>query len=305
MNSGGRAALALLFSVCMVAVAALGQSSGTVYEQDGWTLHSPDFSTAPKFLHEDRPLADQENGGGWKKLEAFSDEFNGNALDLDKWWPKNPTWEGRPPGRFEEENVSVSKGILCLAANALDTPKPGGPEGRNWQYATAAVQSRDKVLYGHFEVRAKVMAACICNAFWFYHATPERWTEIDVFEIGARAKGNERKAHMTVHVFHTPEDKTHRQWSQAPELPFDPAADFHVYSLDWTPEHIRYYVDGLLVREGENRHWHQPLTMNFDVEIMEQWFGMPAAGELPAVYEVDYVRAWTRGDKGTEPGEQP
>ena len=48
------------------------------------------------------------------------------------------------------------------------------------------------------------------------------------------------------------------------------------------------------MREGTNTLWHQPLTLNLDVEIMEEWFGLPAEGELPAVYDIDYVRAWTR-----------
>jgi len=252
-----------------------------------------DFAAAPKREAPSLPLADQKNRAGWTRLDAFWDEFDGDTLDTKKWWPKNPTWEGRPPGRFNETNVSVSGGQLHLAARALPQPEPGSG-GKAWTHTTAAVQSRETVLYGHFEVRAKMMPACICNAFWFYHATPERWTEIDVYEIGARAPGKERKVHLTAHVFRTPESQTHRQWSDALEAPFDPAADFHVYALDWTPERLRWYVDGVLVREGTNTLWHQPLTLNLDVEIMEEWFGLPAEGELPAVYDIDYVRAWTR-----------
>ena len=252
-----------------------------------------DFAAAPKREAPSLPLADQKNRAGWTRLDAFWDEFDGDTLDTKKWWPKNPTWEGRPPGRFNETNVSVSGGQLHLAARALPQPEPGSG-GKAWTHTTAAVQSRETVLYGHFEVRAKMMPACICNAFWFYHAMPERWTELDVYEIGARAPGKERKVHLTAHVFHTPESRTHRQWSDALEAPFDPAADFHVYALDWTPERLRWYVDGVLVREGTNTLWHQPLTLNLDVEIMEEWFGLPAEGELPAVYDIDYVRAWTR-----------
>jgi len=258
-----------------------------------FSLTSADFTAAPKRENHSFPLADQKNSAGWTRLDTFWDEFDGDTLDTKKWWPKNPTWEGRPPGRFDEANVSVSGGQLHLAARALPAPEPG-PGGKAWTHTTAAVQSRETVLYGHFEVRAKMMPACICNAFWFYHAMPERWTELDVYEIGARAPGKERKVHLTAHVFHTPESRTHRQWSDALEAPFDPAADFHVYALDWTPERLRWYVDGVLVREGTNPLWHQPLTLNLDVEIMEEWFGLPAEGELPAVYDIDYARAWTR-----------
>lgn len=289
----------LAAALCLWARAVLGQVETAAPADVEFTLAPADFSAAPRRETGAFPLADQKNSTGWTRLEAFWDEFDGDTLDTKKWWPKNPTWEGRPPGRFDEANVSVSGGQLHLAARALPAPEPG-PGGRPWTHATAAVQSRETVLYGHFEVRAKMMPACICNAFWFYHATPERWTEMDVYEIGARAPGKERKVHLTAHVFHTPESRTHRQWSDALEAPFDPAADFHVYALDWTPERLRWYVDGLLVREGPNTHWHQPLTLNLDVEIMEEWFGPPKGGELPAVYDVDYVRAWTREAPGAE-----
>jgi len=292
-GSGGRRAGMRTAVLCGLLCAAAARAEAPPPGDPVFSLTSADFTAAPKRENHSFPLADQKNSAGWTRLDTFWDEFDGDTLDTKKWWPKNPTWEGRPPGRFNETNVSVSGGQLHLAARALPQPEPG-PGGKAWTHTTAAVQSRETVLYGHFEVRAKMMPACICNAFWFYHAMPERWTELDVYEIGARAPGKERKVHLTAHVFHTPESRTHRQWSDALEAPFDPAADFHVYALDWTPERLRWYVDGVLVREGTNPLWHQPLTLNLDVEIMEEWFGLPAEGELPAVYDIDYVRAWTR-----------
>lgn len=55
-------------------------------------------------------------GEGWEFCEAFSDEFNGSALDETKWWGTNPTWVGRQPAKFLAENVSVSDGFLRLRA---------------------------------------------------------------------------------------------------------------------------------------------------------------------------------------------
>lgn len=275
---------------CMLLLMAAAQAEEAPFtESDGWRLYTPDFSKAPARKSGELPLCDQDNKSGWKRLDGFWDEFGGNTLDQARWWPKNPTWAGRPPGRFEESNLTVSGGCLRLAARPLPAP-----EGE-WDHATAALQSRERVLYGCFEVRARVMAACVCNAFWFYDATPELWTEIDVFEIGARAPEPVRGVHMTAHVFRMPGHSTHRQWSQMLRPPFDPAADFHVYTLEWTPGHLRWHVDGLLVREGKNTLWHQPLTLNCDVEIMRDWFGPPGKDELPAFFEIDYVRAWTGG----------
>jgi beta-glucanase (GH16 family) len=46
------------------------------------------------------------------------------------------------------------------------------------------------------------------------------------------------------------------------------ADDYHVYGFEWTPEGIRYFVDGVVVQTVENTHWHQPLSLIFDSETM-------------------------------------
>jgi hypothetical protein len=70
------------------------------------------------------------------------------------------------------------------------------------------------------------------SAFWFYHGAPDWWTEIDVFEIGGREPGFERKLNITMHVMHTPASKEHWSVGDAWIAPSDPDADFHVYGLE-------------------------------------------------------------------------
>ena len=74
--------------------------------------------------------------------------------------------------------------------------------------------------------------------------------------------------------------------------PWRLADDYHVYGLDWTPDEIKYYVDGVVVRTVENTHWHQPLFLIVDSETMPEWFGMPDDEDLPSTYSIEYVRAW-------------
>ena len=83
-------------------------------------------------------------------------------------------------------------------------------------------------------------------------------TEIDVCEIGGKAKGFERKHNMNLHVFRTPQEKKHWSVGGVWEAPWRFADDYHVFGLDWGKDEIRYYVDGVLVRSVENTHWHQP-----------------------------------------------
>ena len=38
----------------------------------------------------------------------------------------------------------------------------------------------------------------------------------------------------------------------------------------------------------------KPLNLNFDSETMPEWFGLPKKEELPAVFQIDYLRAWKK-----------
>ena len=233
--------------------------------------------------------------GAWEPISILTDEFNGNTLDESKWHDHNPTWKGRQPALFLPENVSVKDGMLCL--DAIAQTLPNAPEGYH-SFTTASVKSKTLVLYGYFEIRAKVMNAGVCNAFWFYDATLDIWTEIDVFEIGGGVKGKEKTDHTNVHVFHTPEYKgtneDHISDSAAWQSPTNLADDFNVYALEWNKEEIKWYVDGQLIRTKENKYWHQPLYMVFDAETMPDWFGLPNPKDLPATFQIDYVRSWER-----------
>ncbi len=242
------------------------------------------------------PLSDPQNSGDWRPFEPLSDEFDGDELDAEKWWPNNPRWKGRQPGYFHPDNVTVDDGKLHLTMRRQEPPTAMKEEGYH-TYTCAAVQSKITVRYGYFEVKARPMKSAGSSSFWFYHNTPQWWTEIDVFEIGGRAPGFEQKLNMNLHVFHTPEQRRH--WSRPGvwRSPSDLADDYHVYGLQWDEKTIRFYFDGRPVREAPNTHWHQPLTLNFDSETMPNWFGLPKDEDLPSTYSIEYVRAWKSGTR--------
>ncbi|MBN1417331.1 MAG: sulfatase-like hydrolase/transferase, partial [Planctomycetes bacterium] len=229
--------------------------------------------------------------GVWEPFPALSDEFDGDALDASKWHPRNPDWKGRKPGFFNPENVSVRDGMLLLQAKREDLPDL--PPGYH-TYTTAAVKGKTKVRYGYFEIRAQAMDSRASSAFWFYDPTPEIWSEIDVFEIGARAQPH--RYYTNTHLFHTLVETVHWHKSRIWEAPYHLGREFHRYGFEWAPDALRYSVDGRVIREEANTHWHQPLTLNFDSETFPTWFGLPAEEELPATFRIDYLRAWKRKD---------
>jgi beta-glucanase (GH16 family) len=255
----------------------------------------------PKRITDDFPLSDQSNQGRWKKYELMSDEFEGEALDPNKWYPKNPRWLGRQPAFFYPGNVSVSEGKLHLTMKKEEVPQMPRDKGYH-TYTSAAVQSKTRVKYGYFEVKCKPMKSHGSSSFWFYDNTPDLWTEIDVFEIGGAAPGFEKKYNMNVHVFRTPTEKKHWAFHGEWIAPSNLADDYHVYGLEWDKDKVKWYFDGVLVRWVENTHWHQALTLNFDSETMPKWFGLPKDSDLPSTYSIEYVRAWKKRGKDTVPG---
>ena len=233
--------------------------------------------------------ADPPPGGKWQPISELTDEFKGDKLDSTKWHDHNPSWKGREPGFFSTNNVSVSDGKLHLTARAEDLKDL--PQGYH-TFTTAAVKSIALVKYGYFEIKCRPMKSKASSAFWFYSITKEEWTEIDVFEICGVGEKWENTYNMNAHVLYTPTEKDHWSKGDTWKAPFNFVDDYHVYALEWDKDVIKWWVDGKVVRELKNTHWHQPLNMNFDSETMPEWFGLPDKESLPSTFSIEYVRSW-------------
>ena len=258
-----------------------------------WNLTGP-LGQTPQQVTAALPLSDQQGKGGWVKFEPMTDEFDGKQLDREKWVLGMSWWKGRQPALFSDRNVTVADGKLNLTMRKEKLPPEVEKQGYRG-YTSAALHTKARTAYGYFEVKARPMNSAGSSSFWFQQDSVPGWgTEIDVFEIGGKAKGYERKYNMTMHVFQTPQEKKH--WSSGGVwiAPWPLAADYHVYGLEWDKDAIKYFVDGVLVRSVENTHWHQPLYLIFDSETMGDWFGMPKDEDLPSTFSVEYVRAWKK-----------
>ena len=248
----------------------------------------------PKRVTDAFPLSDQQNKGGWVKFEPLSDEFDGKVLDFRKWTVGMTWWKGRKPAFFSEKNVTVSDGKLHLTMRKEKLPADLEKEGYQ-DYTSAALYNKTRSSYGYYEIKAKPMNSAGSSAFWFHKEDTQNWlTEIDVFEIGGKAKGFENKYNMTVHVWQTPMERKHWGVDGVWIAPWRLADDYHVYGYEWNKDELRWYVDGVLVRTVENTQWHQPLLLTFDSETMPDWFGMPKDEDLPSTFSIEYVRAWKR-----------
>ncbi|MEM6551135.1 MAG: family 16 glycosylhydrolase [Planctomycetota bacterium] len=271
--------------------------------RDDWTRSRP-LGDTPQRVTDELPLSDQGNAGGWEPYAPMTDAFEGDRLDPTKWHDHNPRWYGRPPALFLPSNVEVKDGELHLTMR-YDPTLPRVIQYRDSvyeNYSSASVVSRDPVLYGYFEIESRAMDSAGSSAWWFTSKLFDAQgrasrTEIDVFELGGGAEGHEDSFHMNAHIFETPEDGVNK-WNRGGNWRsgFRFADDYHVFGLEWTPEQIVYYVNGVAVRRMPNTHWHTPQYMLFDSETMTNWLGWPDPKDLPSTFSIRWVRAWKNAE---------
>jgi beta-glucanase (GH16 family) len=178
--------------------------------------------------------------GEWKMV--FSDEFNGNSLDGNKWLTWFPYTDdgsdkctfcrthGNEGQIFLDENALVSNGSLKLIARK-DTAQW---MGETRPYSSAMIHSRQQFGMGKYEIRCQIPSGMgFWPAFWMFG---QKATEIDVFEIGTQKP---RHHHVAIHNWNTKTD-LEKGYNGRTNL----ADGYHIYTMIWDNNFISIAVDG-------------------------------------------------------------
>lgn len=141
--------------------------------------------------------------------------------------------------------------------------------------------------YGYFEIRCRAGASAGTSAFWFYHQQPERWVEIDVFELSPRQAQYGRTLFNNAPVIRYPGQTGELPHQQEGPLKEDPSAGFHTWGLLWEADLLTWFLDGKPMRSLANTHWKTPLRLMLDPETQPGWLGLPDPATLPATFVID------------------
>ncbi|RPF72247.1 glycoside hydrolase family 16 protein [Aurantiacibacter spongiae] len=257
-------------------------------------------SSAP--MRADRPL-------------LFADEFDTGTLDREKWNVVGPDfWVNNEQQAYIDDPATVrftGTSLLLTPQFREDYPTP---DGRQPDFVSGRINTRGHFdfTYGRAEARIRMPDAVgAWPAFWLLGNG--RWPqtgEIDIMEY----VGEKDWVGVAVHGDgYSGETPIVNRWYFAPGTD---ATDWHDYAVEWTPEEIRFEVDGRTTYVATHRMIENYGTWNFDTPkfvilnfalggaypeknnlVAQPYPGLPPetvervkAGEL--AMEVDWVRVW-------------
>ena len=240
----------------------------------------------------------------------WADEFDGDGpLNAEKWFhqtklPPGGSWWGGLVQHYTDrvENTFVRDGYMHMVAKK-ETFKD---QGITKHYTSARLNSKYTFRYGRVEVRARMPkgkgtwpAIWMLNrkisedgAFWFDKYGTTSWPhcgEIDIMEHWGK---NQDDVSSAVHT-------TSSYGAEVVNLggrKIEEASDqFHIYSLDWSPEKMVFSVDGIVHYTYEPKKKNKE-TWPFD-EPYYLLLNIAIEADIDPAFEqsamvVDYVRIY-------------
>jgi beta-glucanase (GH16 family) len=276
------------------------------------TVSGTSTSTTPTPSPTQVPERIELDGRTWKLV--WHDEFDGNEVNKNYWTFEKgngiaygiPGWGNGELQYYTENNTYIENGILVIEARKEIFTDPN--EG-TFLYTSSRLKTDGKVEFTPpivVEARMKLpKGKGLWPAFWMLGKDIREvgWPkcgEIDIMEF----LGHElRTVHGTVHG---PGYSGSKGITKAYTLPAgvpDFTEDFHVFTIVWYPDGIKWYVDGELYHEvtreqieamGNEWVFDKPFYVILNLAVGGYWPGRPdATTPFPARMYVDYVSVYS------------
>jgi beta-glucanase (GH16 family) len=238
--------------------------------------------------------------GEWKL--SWSEEFNYNGLpDSSKWnydvgghgWGNN---ELEYYTRASLSNAEVSNGSLKLRALRQKMNE------REYTSARLVTKGKADFTYGKIEIRAKLPAGRgLWPAIWMLgdNVGTKGWPQCGEIDIMEHVGFDKDSVFGTIHT----EAYNHMKGTQKGKKIFisNPYNEYHIYSLEWTPERMDFFLDNTLYNHIQNEHkttaewpFDSPFFLLMNIAVGGNLGGKEGIDEsvFPATMEVDYIRVY-------------
>ncbi|ADL52413.1 glycoside hydrolase family 16 protein [Clostridium cellulovorans] len=251
---------------------------------------------------QDAPRYDESN----VKL-IYNEEFNEDGLPNKERWKYDLGGSGW--GNEEKQNYTDSKeNAKVQDGKLIITAKKERYEFND--YTSARLLSKDSWLYGRFEIKAKLPKGVgTWPAIWMMPKDSEygSWPQSGEMDIMEHVGFDHGTVHATIH---SQKYYWKANTQKAAQIQVDNVdSEFHVYSMEWTPHKIDFFVDGKkyftteldLIKDKEDgwKAWpyDKPFYLILNIAVGGSWGGQKGIDDsiFPQTMEVDYVKVYDLG----------
>ncbi len=238
---------------------------------------------------------------------VWNDEFTGSSVNTSNWnydigngCPGNCGWGNNELEYYRSENAWVKDDYLTIEARS--------EVYSGYAYTSTKMHTKNKFSfqYGRLDIRALLpKGQGIWPALWMLgdNINSVGWPssgEIDVMELVGGGNGKDNVVHGTIHY----NNNGHVYHGGAYTLTSGIyAQSYHVFSLIWDEEYLRWYMDDQLfyeaaITESFMTEFHQKYWIILNVAVGGNWPGNPDQSTVfPQQMRVDYVRVFQKDSK--------
>ncbi len=229
---------------------------------------------------------------------VWQDEFNGTQLNSSNWTHETGNgswgWGNNELEYYRSENTTVGDSVLTIEARSESY---GG-----FDYTSSRMKTQGKYTfqYGRVDIRALLpKGQGMWPALWMLgeNITQVSWPDCGEIDIMEMIGGSENIVHGTAHWEY---NSTHASsgGSKSSSGNYNYAESYHVFSIVWDENLIKWYVDGqqyyvLDITGADMTEFHQPNFFIINLAVGGNWPGSPNTSTIfPQQLKVDYIRVF-------------
>ena len=217
---------------------------------------------------------------------TFNDEFLGDSVNWDVWISGQYGPGGSVQSARGPDNAVVKDGNLYMMTKKEKKADKEWTTAHMWVSPTVFRQA-----YGYFEARYKICESTgINNAFWLMTSPALVSDSTQNFELDINEGHYPNEVCATYHEYSTGERIA---YSKSYRSAYNLALDYHTYALEWNPDELIYYCDGMEIARHKNINAHIALFPYLSSAVLS-WAGTVKDDADGTAQIVDYVRVWQR-----------
>ena len=224
---------------------------------------------------------------------GFFEDFD--RLDTERWYVSDGWTNGAHQGCiWRKGQISAADGILTLKLTKTGKPATTG-SGEERNYVCAELQTRKTFGFGLYETRMTAAAGSGLVSAMFTYTGPAQKTKHDEIDVEVLGRDMSR---FDTNYFANGKGENQKKVT----LPAPADETMTDYAFEWTPDRLRWYVNGELVREAEGHDMTAGdqkvfLSLWNGAKGTTGWLGAPDDSIEEATMAVDYIAFTPAGER--------